>query len=122
MNVKTASVQPEPNVGCYQRMGPGRIGETDLQRGAFTFWECIAMMAKDIAARQTGAEARAAIADGATARQLLKALYGIDPPAPSASHYATPEAETRILRKWIGLAETDVRRASVPKANVRRHR
>lgn len=117
MNVNSANVQDAPNVGisCYTRMGPGRIGSVDLQHGCYTFWEVIALMARDIAKSGKGAEVRSAIADGKTARQLMRELYGVEPPAPSASHYATPETETRILRKWIRLAETDIRRAGAQK-------
>lgn len=76
MNVKTANVQAAPNVGisCYTRMGPGRIGSVDLQHGCYIFWEVIALMARDIAARQKGPEVRSAIADGRTARQLMNDL------------------------------------------------
>ena len=36
---------------CHQRMVPGRIGAIELLAGCFTFWDCISLMAKDIARR-----------------------------------------------------------------------
>lgn len=113
-NVKAVDVQPANPLmaSCHQRVVPGRIGKVDLLRGCYTFWETVALIAQDIAECGKGADARASIANGTTARQLMKDLYGIDPPAPSVSHYATPESETRILRKWIGKAETEIRRAT----------
>ena len=113
-NVKRADTWPASTdlISVHERMVPGRIGNVELLSGCYTFWECVQLMAEDIARRGLARQVRAALDTGKTVRQLMKEFYGVHPPAPTDSDRTPPGLEARALRRRIRYAETDQRRAS----------
>ena len=98
----------------------GILQSVVLSSGCYTFWEVIQLMAEDIARRGLGDQVREALRSGKTVRQLMFESYGIHPPTPRASYCTPPYLEARGLRRRIGYAETDIRRAERLRAGPKR--
>lgn len=74
--VKAGYGPPQPQTPCDE-MVPGRVGNTDLSRGCFSFFEVWTMAAREIARTGRTRQAEDALLSGVTVRELLRAMYGV---------------------------------------------
>jgi hypothetical protein len=96
--------------GCSEYIVPGQIGRANLLSACYSFWECVELMAEDIARTGRVTSVRAALDSGKTVRSLMESLYDVTPQAPGESEYTSDRFEAKVLRKRIRHFEAVVGR------------
>jgi hypothetical protein len=88
-----------PSAPCAECILKGRIGGLNPSKGCYTFWEVFQIAAEDIAMTGRGSFARAQLARGRTACDVIRDLYGVALPDPKPFGYRhRPQLETRTVR------------------------
>ena len=80
-------------------VAPGRIGRSNLLNACCSFWECVTLMAEDIARTGRVIAVRAALDGGETVRGLMESMHGVTPPAPGVSEYTSDRFQAKVPRK-----------------------
>jgi hypothetical protein len=95
--VKAGYGPPQPQTPCDE-MVTGRVGNNDLSRGCFSFFEVWTMAAREIARTGRARQAETALASGTTVRALLRTMYGVKA-GPEWDEASEGRAFLRTLRR-----------------------